>query len=89
MQHRPSVYPIVQSDILGNFTNRDMHYERTRGMEAWKYLRKGCCHHIKCSVANFLAVLMWRRSLNSAILAISTHRGSEGVSDGISTQVVV
>ena len=42
-----------------------MHYELTRGVEIQKYLRKGCYHLIKCSAANFLAVLMWRRPLNS------------------------
>ena len=30
---------------------------------------------------------MWRRHLNSKILVITTHRGSEEVSDGIDTQV--
>ena len=31
---------------------------------------------------------MWRRPLNSAILATTTHRRPEKVSDGTSTQVV-
>ena len=78
MKHRLSVYLIVQSDLLGNSTNRDVRYERTRGMEAQKYLRKDYCHRIKCSAANFLATLMWRRPLNSAALAIPTHREPEG-----------
>ena len=85
MKHRSSVYPIVQSDLSENSTNRDMRYERTRGMEAQKYLRKDCCHRIKCSTANFLATLMWRRPLNNTALVIPTHREPEGVSDGIST----
>ena len=57
-------------------------------MGARQYLRKNCCHRIEYSAANFLAAFMWRRPLNSAVLATPTHRGSEGVSDGISTQVM-
>ena len=65
-----------------------MYYERTRRMGARKYLRKGCCHHIKCSATNFLAALMWRRLLNNAALATPTHRGPGRVSDRTSTQVM-
>jgi len=43
---------------IGNSTDRDVHHERTRGIEARKYQRKGCCHRIKCSAANFLTALM-------------------------------
>ena len=58
-------------------------------MEARKYLKKSCCyHHIECPAANFLTAFMWRRPLNSAILTTITHRKSERVSDGTSTQVV-
>ena len=88
-KHRSNVYPIVQGDLLENSTDRDMHYKCTRGMEAQKYLRKDCCHHIKCSIANFLVTLMWRRPLNSTVLATSTYKGLERVFDGISTQVVI
>ena len=42
-----------------------MIYECTRGMEAQKYLRESCYHRIECSVANFLAALMRKWSLNS------------------------
>ena len=87
-KHKLNVYPIIQSDLSGNSTDRDVHYERTRGMEAQKYLKKGCCHRIKCSAANFLATLMWRIPLNSNALTTPTHRGPEGVSDETSTQVV-
>ena len=41
-KYRPNVYSIVQSNIPVSSTNRDVHYERTRGMETRKYLRKGC-----------------------------------------------
>jgi len=74
---------------IENFTDTDVHHERTRGMEAQKYLRKGCCHHIKCFAANFLTALTGRRTLNSTTLAIPTHREPERVSYGTSTQVVV
>ena len=65
-----------------------MHRERTRRVEAMKYLRKSCCHRIECLAANFLAAFMWRRPLNSAALTTTTHRKPERVSNGTSTQVV-
>ena len=52
-----------------------------------KYLRKSCHYHIKCTVATFLAVLMWRRPLNSAALTAATHKGLKWVSDGMGNQV--
>ena len=33
-------YPIVQSDLPGNFTDRDVNYDRTGRMQDKKYLRK-------------------------------------------------
>ena len=66
----------------------DVHYELTRGIEIQKYLKKGYYHRIKCIATNFLTTLMWRRLLNITVLATSTHRRPEGVSDGTSTQVV-
>ena len=83
-----NVYSITQSDLLGSFTERDVHHEYTRRVEARKYLRKNCCHHVECPAANFLAAFMWRRPLNSAALATATHGKPEKVSDGTSTQVV-
>ena len=52
-----------------------------------KYLRKNYHHHIKCAATTFLTALMWRRPLNSAALAATTHRRLKWVSDGIGTQV--
>ena len=66
-----------------------MHYEHTGRVGAKKYLRENYYYSIKCSIINFLAAFMWRRSLNSIALAIPTYRGPERVSDAISTQVVV
>ena len=88
MKHGSNVRFVTQSDLPGNATERDMPYERTGRMGAQKYLKESCYHHIKCYVANFLTVLMWRKPLNSVALAISTHRRLEGVFDEIDTQVV-
>ena len=52
-----------------------------------KYLRKSCYHRIKCTAATFLAACMWKRPLNSTVLATTTHRKPKNVSDGTSTQV--
>ena len=65
-----------------------MHRERTGRVKARKYLRKNCCHRIECPAANFLATFMLRRPLNSAALAITTHRKLERVFDETSTQIV-
>ena len=54
-----------------------------------KYLKKSCHHHIKYITTAFLAALMWRRPLNSAALAVATHKGLKGVSDGIGAQIGV
>ena len=35
--------------------------------KANKYLRENCFHHIKYSIANSLAALMWRLYLNSDV----------------------
>ena len=82
------VPPVIHGDVPRGSIDKDMHYERTRRMGVRKYLRKCCCHRIKCSAANFLAAFVWRRPLNSAALATPTHRGLERVSDGTNTQGV-
>ena len=61
--------------------------KRTGRMKARKYLGKSCYHRIKCPTVNFLTAFMWRRPLNSVVLATATHRMLEGVFDGTSTQV--
>ena len=84
-----NVCAILRTVILtGNSTDKDMHYERTRGMEARKYLRKCYCHRIKYSATNFLVALMRKRLMNSVVLATPTHRGPEEVFDETSTQVM-
>ena len=64
-----------------------MLYEHTRKKKIQKYLRESYYHCIKCTAATFLATFMWRRPLNSAVLAATTHRKLENVSDGTGTQV--
>ena len=66
-----------------------MPYEHARRKETQKYLRKNCYRPIKCTVTTFMAAFMWRRPLNSATLATTTHRKLENISDGTGTQVRV
>ena len=59
--------------------------------EGWEFRniqKKGYCHRIECSTANFLIALMWKRPLNSVVLTTLMHRGTEEMSNGTSTQVV-
>ena len=65
----------------------DVAHKRVRRKETQKYLRKNCYHRIKCITATFLAAFMWKRPLNSATLAITTHKKSVKMSDGTGTQV--
>ena len=60
-----NVYPIIQGDIPGSSINKDMHYERTWGIEARKYLRENYYHHIEYYVVNSLAVLIRKWYLNN------------------------
>ena len=53
-----NVFSIIQSNILGNSIDKNMHYECTRQMGAVKYLRESCYHRIEYFVANSLAALM-------------------------------
>ena len=83
------MHSITQGDLLGNSAERDVHRECTGRVKARKYLRKSYYHRIECPVANFLTAFMWRRPLNSATLATTTHRTPERVSDETSIQVVI
>ena len=64
-----------------------MPHEHMRMKEIQKYLKKNCHHRIKCNVGTFLAVFMWKRPLNSTVLATTTHRKPKRVSNETSTQV--
>ena len=50
--------------------------------------RDGSCHNIDCTSPNPLAVFMWRRPQNSAVLLAITHRRLGSASEEINTQVV-
>ena len=57
------------------------------GRKPKKYLMKNCHYRIKCIAATFPVAFMWRRPLNSTVLAITTYRKPKKVSDGTGTQV--
>ena len=48
---------------------------------------ESCHHHIKCVITTLLAALMRKRPLNSATLAIATHKVVIRVSDRTGAQV--
>ena len=76
-----------ESDLYRGSSDRDKPYEHTRRKGTQKYLRKSYYHHIKCTETTFLAAFMWRRPLNNAALATTTHKKLKRVSDGMSIQV--
>ena len=87
-KNRSSINLNSQGNLLGRFSDRTCPkniQERRKPQE--KYLRESYYHHIKCIAVTFLVAFMWRRPLNSAALATTTHRRSEGMFDGTSTQV--
>ena len=63
-----------QSDLRGSSSDKDMYHKCTRMMRIQKYLRESCYHRIKCNAVTFLSAFMWRRPLNSAVLATTTYR---------------
>ena len=81
------MYSNNQGDLPRNSIDRDVHHEHMKRRRTQKYLKESCYHRIECTVATFLAAFIWRRLLNSVILAITTHRKPERVSDGTNTQV--
>ena len=83
------MYSNDQGDLPRSSNDKNVHHKHIRMMGTQKYLRKTCYHRIECTVTTFLAAFMWRRPQNSAALATTTHRKSERVFDGTSTQVRV
>ena len=81
------MYSSNKSDSPRSSNDRDTPHKHTRKQETQKYLRESCYHRIKCTAATFFAAFMWRIPLNSAILATTTHRMSEQVSNKTDTQV--
>ena len=54
------VWSAIQSNIPGNFIDKDTHHESIGQKEAMKYLKKKCYHRIECTAVNPLAALIWR-----------------------------
>ena len=73
-KYNSNMYSNDQSDLPRSSSDRDIHHKHTRRRGTQKYLRENCYHRIKCTAATFLAAFMWRRPLNSAVLATTTHR---------------
>ena len=72
------VCSVIQNDIPGNSIDKDMYYEHTGQMGAEKYLRESCYHHIECSVANSLAMLIRKWYLNSCFQPYSYSPKTSG-----------
>ena len=86
-KHSSNLYSNNQGDLLGSSSDKDVHHKRIRMRGTQKYLRENCYHRIECTAATFLTASMLRRPVNNVVLAITTHRMPEMVSDGIDTQV--
>ena len=83
------MYSSNQSDPPRSSNDGDVPHEHTRRKKTQKYLKEIYYHHIKCTAATFLATFMWKRPMNSTVLATTTHRKPKKVSDGIGTQIRV
>ena len=88
-KYSSNMYSNNRGDLLGSSSDKDVHHKRIRMMGTQKYLRESYYHCIECTAATFLATFMLRRSLNNAVLATTTHRKPERVSNGTDIQVRV
>ena len=86
-KYSSNTYSNNQGDLLGNSGDKDVHHKRIRMMETQKYLKESCYHRIECTVTIFLATFMLMRPLDSVVLATTTHKKLERVSDRTNTQV--
>ena len=86
-KYSSNMYSNNQGDLPGSSNDKDVDHKHIRMMGTQKYLRESCYHHIECTAATFLATFMLKRPLNNAVLATTTHRKLERVSDGTDTQV--
>ena len=64
------MYPNNQGELTGSSSDKDVPHKLTRRMGIQKYLRESCYHRIECSVANSLAALMRKWSMNSTFSAL-------------------
>ena len=86
-KYSSNMYSSNHSDLPGSSSDKDVHHKHIRIMETQKYLWESCYHRIECTTATFMAAFMLRKPLNSAVLATTTYRKPERVSDRIGTQV--
>ena len=86
-KYSSNMYSNNRGDLPRNSSDKDVHHKYTRRRGTQNYLRKSCYHHIECTATTFLTTFMWRRPLNNAVLATTTHRKPKRVSDGTGTQV--
>ena len=86
-KYSSNMYSNNHGDLPRNSSDNDVYHEYTRRRETQKYRRDSYYHSIKYIAAIFLAEFMWRKPLNSAALATTTHRKPKRVSEGTGTQV--
>ena len=81
------MYSNNRGDLPRNSSDKNVHHKHTRRKGTQKYLRESCYHRIEYTAATFLTTFMWKRPLNSVVIATTTHRKPNRVSDGTDTQV--
>ena len=86
-KYSSNMYFNNQGDLPRSSNDRDVHHGHTRRRGTQKYLKESCYHRIECIAATFLAAFIWRRPLNSTVLATTTHRKPKRVFDETDTQV--
>ena len=86
-KYSSNMYSNNQGDLSGNSSDKDVHHKRIRMMRTQKYIRENYYHHIECTAATFQATFMLKKPLNNAVLATTTHKKLERVSDRTNTQV--
>ena len=84
-KYSSNMYSSYHDDLPGSSSDKDVHHKCIRMMGTQKYLWESYYHRIECTAATFLATFMLRRPLNSAVLAIISHKKPERVSDGTDT----
>ena len=76
------VCSVIQNDIPGTSSDKDMYHERTGQMGAVKYLRESCYNRIECFVTNTLTTLMRKWYLNSNFQSYSYSQRLQEGADG-------
>ena len=81
------MYSSNQNDPPRSSNGGDVPHEHTRRKETQEYLKESCYHRIKCIAVTFLPTFLWKRPLNNAALATTTHKKPKRVFDRTCTQV--